>query len=240
MTRNEKLYERKMTEHLRTVDKEHIREYFSKYARRQQVARFLSFYEIFKLTQGVKGCVLDCGTYHGFSAFSWAQFLAIHQPYSYHDRLVIFDTWEGLTEPSEQEKKLAKHNPEMQRGAFGDVSLKEQKRCAELFKWNHPLGHVWDIDFVQGDICVTAEKYIDKHPELLIRILYLDMDLFEPTKAALINFIPRMSKGSIVAFDEAGNSRWGGETRALLEGFDLPQNSLRCFEYEPNMSYMIL
>ena len=44
-------------------------------------------------------------------------------------------------------------------------------------------------------------------------LLYLDFDLYEPTKCAF----PRMPKGAVVAFDELNHAAWPGETMALLD-----------------------
>ena len=48
-------------------------------------------------------------------------------------------------------------------------------------------------------------------------MLYLDFDIYEPTLTALENFLPRMPKGSVIAFDELNNPDWPGETMAFLE-----------------------
>ena len=49
-----------------------------------------------------------------------------------------------------------------------------------------------------------------------------------------------MPKGAIIAFDELNNPDWPGETQAILEKFDLNKYQLKCFEYEPNISYIVL
>jgi hypothetical protein len=43
------------------------------------------------------------------------------------------------------------------------------------------------------------------------------MDVYEPTKTALKYFLPRMAKGSIIAFDELNFKSFPGETIAVLE-----------------------
>ena len=49
-------------------------------------------------------------------------------------------------------------------------------------------------------------------------LLYLDMDIYEPTKVALEQFLPRIPKGGIVVFDELNSRNWPGETQAVLDG----------------------
>ena len=38
---------------------------FAKYVRRQSLARFLVYYELFKLQQNIKGSIIECGVHHG-------------------------------------------------------------------------------------------------------------------------------------------------------------------------------
>ena len=57
---------------------------------------------------------------------------------------------------------------------------------------------------------------------------------------ALKNLIPRMPKGVVLAFDEINNPDWSGETQALLDKLNIRDCEIKCFEYEPNVSYMIL
>ena len=46
---------------------------FPKYVRRQDIARFLCRYEIFKRQIGIKGSVIECGVHHGGGVMTWAQ-----------------------------------------------------------------------------------------------------------------------------------------------------------------------
>jgi len=75
---------------------------------------------------------------------------------------------------------------------------------------------------------------------LLVSLLYLDFDIYEPTVTALTQLLPRIPKGGIVAFDEVNNPHWPGETLALLESLQLRQHKLESLEYEPNISFIQL
>jgi hypothetical protein len=56
-------------------------------------------------------------------------------------------------------------------------------------------------------------------------LLYLVFDIYEPTKVALREIMPRVVKGGVVAFDELNCAEFAGETRALLEEMDLRELS---------------
>jgi len=70
--------------------------------------------------------------------------------------------------------------------------------------------------------------------------LYLDFDLYEPTKTALDVFLPRMPKGAVVAFDELDNPIWPGETRAALEVMRRRGLRLERFGFDPYVSFAVL
>ena len=66
------------------------------------------------------------------------------------------------------------------------------------------------------------------------------MDLFDPTKAALEHFLPRMPKGAVIVFDELDNPMWPGETLAVLETIGVGKLALRRLEWDPYISYAII
>ena len=70
--------------------------------------------------------------------------------------------------------------------------------------------------------------------------MYLDFDIYEPTISALKHFLPRMGKGSIIAFDEVNNKDWPGETMAMLESLSINNYKIESFPYEPNISFIQL
>ena len=71
------------------------------------------------------------------------------------------------------------------------------------------------IELVDGDVCKTAGPYAAEHPGLRISLLHLDMDLYEPTLAALEAFWPRLLTGGMVLFDEYAIREWPGESEAV-------------------------
>ena len=48
-------------------------------------------------------------------------------------------------------------------------------------------------------------------------LLYLDVDLYEPTKADLEAFVPLMPRGAVVVFDQRNAKMFSGETRVVDE-----------------------
>lgn len=87
----------------------------------------------------------------------------------------------------------------------------EIQALAQIHDRNRPLGHLQKIELVAGDACKTIPEYVNSNPSLLISLLYLDFDIYSPTKTALEHLFPRIVKGGIIAFDELTNE-------SVLEG----------------------
>ena len=125
----------------------------------------------------------------------------------------------------------------MQAGDLSAQSYEELCALIEQYDRDRFLGHIPKVELIKGDIVQTAPAFVQSHPHLLVSLLFIDCDLFGPTKAALEAFVPRMPKGAIVAFDELDNPRWPGETLALLEVLGLRNLRLQRPEWDPYIAY---
>ncbi len=211
---------------------------FSKYVRRQTLARFMAYYEIFRRQLPIKGSIVECGVHQGGGVMSWAKISATLEPYNYHRKIIGFDTFEGF--PSVQ--AIDRRNPEVKEGMFGESYpvYDEMQAVIAEFDTNRFINHIPKIELVKGDANQTIPAYVEKNKHLLVSLLYLDFDIYEPTQTALKYFLPLMPKGAILAFDEINNPDWPGETQALLEKLSLNQHRIECFEFEPNISFIQL
>jgi hypothetical protein len=94
------------------------------------------------------------------------------------------------------------------------------------------------MELIRGDAIITIPDYLISHKEILVSLLWLDFDIYEPTRVALKCFIPRMSKGSIIAFDELNHPLWPGETLAMLEELDIHKHQIKRFPYGSTVCYI--
>lgn len=213
---------------------------FPRHVRRQDIARFLVKHELFKLSAGANGSIVECGVFAGGGLFGWMHFSAIYEPYNHSRRIIGFDTFSGF--PGVHEKDLTAGRSEHTRtGAFQSTStiVQELQSLAAIHDANRPLGHIPKIEVVVGDACETVPAYVAQHPSLLISLLYLDFDLYAPTRAALEALMPRVVKGGVVAFDELNCAEFAGETTALLETMSVQGIELRRFPIDPYISYFV-
>ena len=211
---------------------------FTKYVKRQNLARFIVQYELFKKQLDIKGSIVECGVHHGGGVLAWAKISSILEPYNYHREIIGFDTFEGFPSIAE----IDKENDQVEVGMFSEAynTYEELSECIVEYNENRFLNRIDKIKLVKGDANITIPKYIEDNKYLIISLLYLDFDIYKPTKTALKYFLSRMSKGSIIAFDEINNKDWPGETMALLESLNINNHKIESFPFEPNVSYIQL
>ena len=75
---------------------------------------------------------------------------------------------------------------------------------------------------------------------MVVSLLFMDFDLYKPTIIALENFVPRMPKGAIIAFDELDNPLWPGETKAMFEYLDQYNLNIKRLPFDPYIGYSII
>lgn len=213
-------------------------ENFPKYVRRQNLTRFLVLYEIFKKVVKVKGSIIECGVNQGYGLMSWAKFSAIIEPANLTRRIYGFDSFEGFPELSS--KDSSNSSSHLKTGDLAADSYDELNGLAEIYDSTRFLGHVPKVNLIKGNAVKTIPKFIDENPHLMVSLLYLDFDLYEPTKVALESFIPRMTKGSVVAFDELDNPLWPGETQAMIEFCKSYNLRIQRLPFDPYVGYAVI
>jgi len=219
----------------RSADSVEVRlENFPKYVRRQHLKRFLAMYELFKRALPVKGSVVECGVFRGFGLTSWAKLSTILEPENLTRRIYGFDTFEGF--PAVHDKDRS-HTASSDVGDLSAGSHDELLALIAEYDRDRFLGHIPKVELVKGDIAKTAPEFVRTHPHLVVSLLFIDCDLYEPTKAALEAFVPRMPKGALLVFDELDNPIWPGETLATLETLGLRNLRLQRLEWDPYIAF---
>lgn len=213
-------------------------ENFPKYVRRQNLTRFLALYELYKRQLPIKGSVIECGVNHGFGTMSWAKFSAILEPVNLSRRIYGFDTFEGFPGVSEHDRSAASQHVKV--GDLAADVYEELGELVDIYDSSRFLGHVKKVNLVRGDALETIPQFVKDNPHLVVSLLFMDFDLYEPTKVALEHFLPRMPKGAVLAFDELDNPLWPGETLAMLETHARRPLRIERLEFDPYIGFAIL
>lgn len=211
---------------------------FPKFASRQAIAKFLTRYEIFKRVVGVNGSIVECGVLHGGGLLTYAKLSSILEPVNHTRKIIGFDTFSGFA--SIHDKDAAGTSSHLRQGGLRGSTRDDVAKAVDLYDLNRPLNHIPKVELVAGDLTTTAPQYVKDNPHLIVALLYLDVDLYEPTKAALETFLPRMPKGAIVAFDELNAQMFPGETDAAAEVIGLNKMRLERFPFDPYISFYVV
>jgi hypothetical protein len=210
---------------------------FAKYLRRQDMTKLIARYEIFKKVLHTKGSVVECGVFRGAGLMSWALFSDMMEPVNLTRRIYGFDTFEGFPNVSKKDSNLVR-NPKI-----GDLNANVHEELQEIigaYDKNRFLGHIEKVKLVKGNASKTIPEFIKNNQHLIVSLLYLDFDLYEPTKVALEHFVPRMPKGAVIAFDELDNPIWPGETMALLDSLGVNKLKIERLDFDPYIGFAVI
>lgn len=213
-------------------------EAFPKYVRRQNLTRFLALYEIFKRVIPVKGSIVECGVHRGFGLMTWVKLSAILEPVNLTRRIYGFDSFAGFPEISLKDTPSIPAS--ISKGDLFSDSKEELEVLADAHDKTRFLGHIGKVQLIKGDAVQTIPRFVQENPHLLVSLLFLDFDLYEPTKAALTSLFPRMPKGAIIAFDELDNPLWPGETTAMLEVCGASKLRIERLPFDPFIGFAVI
>jgi hypothetical protein len=215
---------------------------FEKYVRGQRLSRFIARYELLKKVLNTSGSIVECGVHYGGGLLAWAKLSNALEPYNYKRKIIGFDSFSGFPGITEEDLPAQKKNSEIKEGGFniGSNVLDEIMDSINEFEDNKTLKPENKIQIIKGNAVETIPNFLKENTQTIISILFLDFDLFEPTSIALENFLPLMPKKAIIAFDEINDSKWPGETQALLKKFKLNNYKLQHLSIYPTLSYITL
>lgn len=152
--------------------------------------------EFARLVREVSGAVAECGCYEGASAW----FIATELP---DVSMYLFDSFSGLSEPSEEDAALSENHFSWQ---AGDLCSTENKVVDTLAEFNN-------VTLYKGWIPGRFNE-VDGQS---FRLVHIDVDLYQPTKDSIEFFYPRMSVGGVMIFDDYGMTSCPGAYKAIEE-----------------------
>jgi hypothetical protein len=184
---------------------------------------------IYTIEKGLAGSFVECGVWRGGSSMMIALTL---QQLGISDRdLYLYDTFEGMSEPTEADKDLS-----------GD-------EAAKLLATHQKTAGVWafaGLDDVQQNMTATGYpahrihyikgKVEDTIPGTIpaeIALLRLDTDWYESTKHELVQLYPLLAQQGPLIIDDFGH--WQGAKKAVVEYFEGKQVLMHRIDYTGRM-----
>ncbi len=161
--------------------------------------------------RAIPGALVECGVWRGGSMMAVA--LTLLRLGVTDRELYLYDTFTGMTEPSDEDVKpsgeraadlLASEGPDSDIWAIASL---DQVREAVL-----SVGYPEErIHFVQGPVQETLPA---RAPDD-IALLRLDTDWYSSTKHELVHLYPRLARGGVLILDDYAH--WQGARRATDE-----------------------
>ncbi|MBQ0929619.1 class I SAM-dependent methyltransferase [Ideonella sp. 4Y16] len=161
----------------------------------------------------IPGDIVECGVWRGGSMMAIALALMARGDTSRH--LYLYDTFEGMSAPTEHDRALS-----------GEAAADQLARTGR----DHPLWAVASLEDVQANLASTgypAErihfvrgKVEDTIPATLpgaVALLRLDTDWYESTRHELQHLYPLLARHGLLIIDDYGH--WQGARRAVDEYF---------------------
>lgn len=212
---------------------------FSRFVPRQRLTMFLSKYDLMRKLLGVQGSIVEMGVHFGGGLFEWLQLCEILEPRNYQRKIYGFDNFKGFEDitASDSHKNQSIH---LQKGGLKADVYDDLMENIKVYDYTRALGHIPKVSIVKGNVKDTLPKFLLENPQIVVSCLYLDIDLYEPTKQALEAFLPRMPKGGIIVFDEFNCEKFPGETVAVHELIGINNLRIQRSTYDTWFSYAVL
>lgn len=203
-----------------------------------EVRRILFFSDLYQQIMTVPGVLMEFGTRWGQNLAVWQSLRAILEPYHHRRRIVGFDTFEGFPSVSEQDGT----SDAAQVGAYAVTQDYDDylRKILALREQQSPISEVQKFEVIRGNAPEQLELYLKRRPETIIALAYFDMDLYQPTVNCLRLIAGRLTRGSVVGFDELNHSAFPGETTAVREILGLSNIRLRRSLWSGDESYYVV
>ncbi|MCA0382016.1 MAG: TylF/MycF family methyltransferase [Bacteroidetes bacterium] len=180
---------------------------------------------LYTIEKNLPGDFVECGVWRGGSSMMIA--LTLKQLGVQNRHLYLYDTFEGMSEPTEADKDLAggdaaqllaTHDKTAGIWAFADLQDVQQN----MQLTGYPTAN---IHYVQGKVEDTIPATIPA----AIALLRLDTDWYESTKHELEHLYPLLAPQGALIIDDFGH--WQGAKKAVLEYFDKQPVLLNRIDY---------
>ncbi|MCG8314844.1 MAG: dTDP-6-deoxy-L-hexose 3-O-methyltransferase [Pseudomonadales bacterium] len=189
------------------------------FTRSTLLVKYLVMNDLYQRVKHLPGQLLEFGVWWGQNLVLLENLRAIHEPFNKQRIIVGFDTFEGYTAPSKNDRNSDVWQAESY--ATGKEYMSFLTKLLQIHEGSNVLGHIQgNHRLVAGNVCETAPEYFKEHPEAMVALAYFDMGLYEPTLAAMQAIKPHLMPGSVLLLDEFTWEESPGEAIAFKETFN--------------------
>jgi O-methyltransferase len=170
--------------------------------------RLYNTVQFLRHTFDLEGDVAECGAFRGLGSHMFCNYLRLANPDFNGEGYHVFDSFEGLSQPSEQDV--------ISKQEYGAVGTHFQAAGAFHGQLETVKSTLREFPLIQYHAGWIPESFAGI-AERSYKFVHVDLDLYEPIKGALEYFYPRMVKGGIIVIDEYAIPRWPGARTAADE-----------------------
>ena len=203
----------------------------------KNLARLLFMDFLYRQMITVQGVIMEFGVRWGQNLALFSALRGIYEPFNRHRKIIGFDTFTGFPSIHENDGQSSMMvNGQLAVSPHYEESL---RRILNLHESLNPLSHITKYELCVGDVVEELPEYLSRCPETIVGMAYFDLDLYEPTVKCLELLRPRMTKGTILGFDELNDPDSPGETLALMKVFGLNHLRIQRFPFASRVSYVV-
>lgn len=201
----------------------------------ESISRIVYYHNLYQQILSVPGVICEFGVQWGATLAQLINFRSMYEPFNISRTVVGFDTFEGFISTD------AKDGSYSQVGDYSSMDGYEKtlEKILSLHESFAPYPHLKKFELVKGDASTAIRPWLDANPHAIISMAIFDMDLYKPTKDVLEKIVPRLTKGSLLVFDELNCKHFPGETRALQEVLGLNNITLRRTPLQPYCAWAV-
>ena len=170
------------------------------------IAKLLARADIIQRVQMIPGDIVELGVFKGSGVASFLKLKDIYFPAISPMKVIGFDFFntDNLI------NSLAGDDKEKMNSLFVNREYKHTNDAVNTLrntfaKMGYNDAH---YELVPGDINVSVKQFIKQRPGFRARLVYVDVDLEEPTFNALEALWPVIPKGGYIVLDEYGIHQW--------------------------------
>lgn len=210
---------------LNSIKKRRYTDLYTKYKDYTMVSEksFINNLELSNKFKTVPGDIVECGVWKGGMIAAISELIG-------NKRALLFDSYEGLPKPKEDDGIQAKLWQANVKGEFYyDNCSAEEAFAIEAMTMSGA-----SFNSFQGWFKDTLNN---KLPIEKISILRLDVDWYDSTMECLTYLFPLLSKGGIVLIDDYYT--WEGCSKAVHDYLSKIKSKSRVYQFNNNVAYII-
>ena len=159
----------------------------------------VNYYSVINFLKKIKdlpGDIVELGVFKGSGIATWCKFLELNCTYS-NKRVIGFDLFDANNNTIDNYENGDKMKYIYNRVDENELSLENIETNLNKLQLSTKK-----YILVKGDIVKTTKNFSKENPGLRIALLYIDVDLCEPTYHGLKNLWNHIIPGGYIIFDE--------------------------------------